>query len=1060
MSAEQRTTFKIGDQTYLYDDFANFYNTYKQSYYDFARQYGGFNTDQVNQLDKVIQDSLDYARNNGQFDTTGDFEGNEVKNIKVLKKRFGKDEEVQQGLTGKNSWLSNFIAKAGQYMKKYEKPEDNTKWNYDKHNFGAYLKGHNQDAEEIFSNMDRSGENEENATRQYSERYKQLFDHLLRHQNQIKDLGFVFNENENIYDDNYDKTLQGLIDMFSKKTEDGTAYATDESGNRIFNYSDNDVDFDHNAVRTALRDLGAVGDGSYDYIRGFTSDKFQFLTEEEKKKVEEQKIAEEQKNRQKEIDATKKQWNEEFYNNRYLTSSNNIFTNNKRFTYTKDQTKNIKDFEDFYRSIREKDYDSNLYGTRIDLDNLNNYWNNFVDYIRDPNTYKKSHPDEKSFFKNYPALLQIMAEDPDYKNQLFIDLGNGNLYIKNSTNNNGWGVIYNSYTGDVTYKFIGDYLDNEEMNNVYNIIGHKYLKNKYKDNPSGFKYSEVYPETAPQLKTGGLIKKYQEGERINFIPKDYNYYSEQNAKENNISVKEQQEGERYLAKKNKSDANPNAGFTYNDYWSLANVGANIASMFVDPVTGFWVGAASTTSEFINEIARDGFQWKDAGNWIKGLGMDTVGLLPVIGDKLGTLNKTKQILFKFVPGLIGTIGTISSAANTPQIIDSLAKIIDDRPMTVNDWRNVAEGINLVVTGTNFGKGIVRTRQARNTTDGSGALQIQVTDDLGNKKLLVVTGEDAAKIRTANKEKGLSGVNEEIHKLKSVEGAENYNAIIDNSKWNNYEWTGFSKENPETDGTDATFPISRKQEKARIEVYRDPIEYSRVYRKKNPSQATIDSYNKKYIGDTPDKMRAREQEKINKQASRIVGQNEAIKSIESKVQDRLDLEINNKQTIEESIKSYNRSKDRIKNEENELKYWEDYKTNHPNLSGLEKSNTERKNNLEKRKKRHQQKYNDDFETNATKELNKLNKLIDALNKRKQDVEIAKRKDKYDIIRNFPKKEVTIFGKKHTFYPTEIKLPNENPYQILRNGNDISFTQVNKQGGSIDRNKLNKFLNYGKR
>jgi hypothetical protein len=103
-------------------------------------------------------------------------------------------------------------------------------------------------------------------------------------------------------------------------------------------------------------------------------------------------------------------------------------------------------------------------------------------------------------------------------------------------------------------------------------------------------------------------------------------------------------------------------------------------------------------------------------------MDTVGLLPVIGDKLGTLNKTKQILFKFVPGLIGTIGTISSASNTPQIIDSLAKIIDDRPMTVNDWRNVAEGINLVVTGVNFGKGIVRTRQARNTTDGSGALQI--------------------------------------------------------------------------------------------------------------------------------------------------------------------------------------------------------------------------------------------------------------------------------------------------------------------------------------------------
>lgn len=1048
MSAEQRTTFKIGDQTYLYDDFANFYNTYKQSYYDFARQYGGFNTDQVNQLDKVIQDSLDYARNNGQFDTTGDFEGNEVKNIKVLKKKFGKDEEVQQGLTGKNSWLSNFIAKAGQYMKKYEKPEDNTKWNYDKHNFGAYLKGHNQDAEEIFSNMDRSGENEENATRQYSERYKQLFDHLLRHQNQIKDLGFVFNENENIYDDNYDKTLQGLIDMFSKKTEDGTDYEYDKSGNRIFNYSDNDSNFDHNAVRTALRDLGAVGDGSYDYVRGFTSDKFQFLTEEERKKQEEQEIAEEQKKRQEEIDTTKKQWDQEFYN---FKNNNNIPESviYGRFTPVEDS------FIEHYRNIPDNQWPYQTYGTRIDLNNIESYWNQFTESLRNQNGKAENNNYDSGQYTNQKALLQLMYENPKVNPQAFIDLGNDYYYIKNTVNDQGWGAVYNPINGSIKYVFLGDYYSNPNIKPIYDELRSNYLKKTYPD-----KYLKIFPQTPPGFKKGGFIKKYQSGDPIDFSSFNSNYYSKQNAKENNTSVREQQEGERYLSEKNKSQANPNAGLTYNDYWSLANAGANIASALVDPVTGFWVGAASTTSEFINEIARDGFQWKDAGNWIKGLGMDTVGLLPVIGDKLGTLNKTKQILFKFIPGLIGTIGTISSAANTPQIIDSLAKIIDDRPMTVNDWRNVAEGINLVVTGTNFGRGIVRTRKARNATDGSGALQIQVTDDLGNKKLLVVTGKDAAKIRTANKEKGLSGVNEEIHKLKSVEGAENYNAIVDNSKWNNYEWTGFSKENPETSGTDAAFPISRKQEKARIEVYRDPVEYSRVYRKKNPSQATIDSYNKKYIGDTPDKMRAREQEKINKQASRIVGQNEAIKSIESKVQDRLDLEINNKQTIEESIKSYNRSKDRIKNEENELKYWEDYKTNHPNLPGLEKSNTERKNNLEKRKKRHQQKYKDDFETNATKELNKLNKLIDALNKRKQDVEIAKRKDKYDMMRNFPKKEVIIFGKKHTFYPTEIKLPNENPYHISRDGNDVSFMQFNKQGGSINRNKLNKFLNYGKR
>lgn len=1045
---------KIGNKEFDKNEFGNFINNNLEDYLRYAKDKGGFNQDQIN----MLRDEIYKAYNsNDNFDVTGYSLTNpdNFKNIEVTQNRFlRRDKKIEQGLIGKDSWLAHFIAKAGQTMTPYEKPEDNTKWNYDKHNLNAYFKGINLDAERIFSDYDLRPAETPDATdgKKFKDRAELLYNYLKEYRERyIQDKNYNFTENDYDYDDYYLTDLNNLIDQFEivSKDEDGPENE-DENGNKLKIYNKNH-NINANDVATQLEKLGV----DPTYIKAFTSNKFEFLTDEEKAALDAKKEEEEKKQESVRLEGVKNQWNNNFWN----LKDNNSF----EYSYTPFTHYGHENFIDYYTSQPTKSWDNNTFGTYINLnspENIQGYWEEFLKFLKNPNDSNNNY--KNGSYTNQRALLQLMFNSANRDN-VFLNLGNNNYLIDRSYTDNGYGAVYNSVSGKVTRIYLGDqeYYNNPAIKSIYDKIRSNWIKKEYGTNDDYFK---IFPQNPPPLKEGGLIKKYQEGSKFG-QDIDYNVFSnaydiQNRAKENNISVKEQQEGERYLSEKNKSQANPNAGLTYNDYWSLANAGANIASMLVDPVTGFWVGAASTTSEFINEIARDGFQWKDAGNLIKGYGMDAVGLLPVIGDKLGTLNKTKQILFKFVPGLIGTIGTISSAANTPQIIDSLAKIIDDRPMTLNDWRNVAEGINLVVTGSNFGKGIIKTRQARNATDGSGALQIQVTDDLGNKKLLVVTGEDAAKIRTANKEKGLSGVNEEIHKLKSVEGAENYNAIVDNSKWNNYEWTGFSKENPETGGTDAAFPISRKQEKARIEVYRNPVEYSRAYRRKNPSQATIDNYNKKYIGDTPDKVRAREQEKINKQASRIVRQNEAIKSIESKVQDRLDLEINNKETIEKSIKSYNKSKDRIKKEENELKYWEDYKTNHPNLPGLEKSNTERRNNLEKRKKRHQQKYNDDFETNATKELNKLNKLIEALNKRKQDVEIAKRKDKYDIIRNFPKKEVTIFGKKHTFYPTEIKLPNENPYYISRDNNDISFTQLNKQGGSIDRNKLNKFLNYGKR
>jgi hypothetical protein len=107
-------------------------------------------------------------------------------------------------------------------------------------------------------------------------------------------------------------------------------------------------------------------------------------------------------------------------------------------------------------------------------------------------------------------------------------------------------------------------------------------------------------------------------------------------------------------------------------------------MFADPLTGAAMGVGTSTVNFINDINRDGWQAEDGWNYLKSLGMDALGVIPIVGDTFGTLGKVKKTLFNLAPKLIGYIGMAQNVMNAPQIIDSLSKIVDDREMTTQDW----------------------------------------------------------------------------------------------------------------------------------------------------------------------------------------------------------------------------------------------------------------------------------------------------------------------------------------------------------------------------------------
>jgi hypothetical protein len=66
-------------------------------------------------------------------------------------------------------------------------------------------------------------------------------------------------------------------------------------------------------------------------------------------------------------------------------------------------------------------------------------------------------------------------------------------------------------------------------------------------------------------------------------------------------------------------------------------------MFLGPLSGALVGAGATVTDFINDLDRDGFQWRDVKNLVTGLGMDAIGMIPVVGDSFGTMGKVTRSL---------------------------------------------------------------------------------------------------------------------------------------------------------------------------------------------------------------------------------------------------------------------------------------------------------------------------------------------------------------------------------------------------------------------------------
>lgn len=184
-----------------------------------------------------------------------------------------------------------------------------------------------------------------------------------------------------------------------------------------------------------------------------------------------------------------------------------------------------------------------------------------------------------------------------------------------------------------------------------------------------------------------------------------------------------------------------------DYTRLASIVADIGSLGAAyvPVYGTAasavLGIGSSLANYGADVSENGFKLGDLGSLAMNLGLDTVGLIP----GLGTAAKGSKMLKTAVKYIPKTLSLLAAYNYTGPAIESMKKAMTPgTDLTVDDWRNIAEGFKMVLQG---GKGVKRTVQARNLKKDL-ATGNKVLTTLGGKEVSV-TPTQLSEIRSHRK-----------------------------------------------------------------------------------------------------------------------------------------------------------------------------------------------------------------------------------------------------------------------------------------------------------------------
>lgn len=751
-TTQERKTFKWGDQEYLLDDLLKLHSEQENHYYNFAKNKGQYDDTALVGLRQAIADRINAAKAGETFAADGVLGTDTAKNIQIQTQKKGllkKEKYVDQDNT---EWARYYVNKLVGQLNPYQKPADKGSWDVRKHGLEAYLTGQGLRAKDIFEGMDGHKSNDPNEVRSFEQRHKNLRTHLAGYKDWLTKKGFDFTKNDSDWDDDFMTTLDALI---NKQSWDDSV-----------------------ELQSSLRKLGA-GD---DYTTAFTSDRWDLSKSNEEVDASTKAAAEKKKQEE-----AKKAWDAE-KGRRY-----GIYSGLSDL-----KSAQIQRYAGADRLFDMTDEDIEAHESSVGVKDeaaAKKYWDDLdTKYLQNPYDVSVSS-----------IIMPMRARQGLLKS---IDSGDysGWQYDPATINEERQSVAaVDPITGKIEEIFLGN------LKNEWGRIKTKYMRDNNYVNP-----------LAAYDKKGGILE-FQTGGAMT----TYDYLKEHKKEKNKLKAKETGNSEEVQKARDRvvsngddsfvSDertlANPDAGLTGADVARLISIGADITSIFLDPVTGTAVGLGSTLTNFGADIADDGFQWSDVKNLGINVGFDLLGAIPLFGDALGTGTKITRQLVKWAPRVMAGLAAYQGVANFDGIMNSFGKFMSgdkDQKLTVQDWRNIAQGIGLVTGGTRAIKNKAAQSKMKKQARVDDVVGVNVVDKNGVKQQVLVDGDVARKVREAHGNK--SEVEKVLSELDQFKGKFGENGTLSVEVRNNgdfqlnpftrhknaddskgsVEWRGFRKE----------------------------------------------------------------------------------------------------------------------------------------------------------------------------------------------------------------------------------------------------------------------------
>ncbi len=326
-------------------------------------------------------------------------------------------------------------------------------------------------------------------------------------------------------------------------------------------------------------------------------------------------------------------------------------------------------------------------GRKALLENVNPF-----SYFKSLEGTDKVDPEE---FAKMFSVYQTVGNDALDKYKEKDDFGNEYIYIPETINDKDYYV----------------YRVNTTTNKVERVpinVSNMFTKDLYQDFMD--KTKKIIPTY--KKKDGGVVK-YQLGGR-NFTIEDEVRKSLQEDTANKPDTSKQVKTTTTQLQEKQSPRNEklSSGLSASDILRFGALGTDLISL----VSGFVPGAGTAISlgtgvvgsgaNFAADIAEDGFQMSDLGNFATNLGLNAVEILP----GLGNLSKARRIM-KAVKVAIPTLTALGVVHNAPELTKTIETMAtkDLKDWTKQDLYNLGELANVLVSLVGAGRRGVKSNK---------------------------------------------------------------------------------------------------------------------------------------------------------------------------------------------------------------------------------------------------------------------------------------------------------------------------------------------------------------